>query len=66
MKRKTKDTTRVYLGEYILQRDMRVRMPKEIIKNLDVAQGASFFEIYLDSEHREIILSVKKDVKTDE
>jgi len=66
MKRKTKDTTRVYLGEYILQRDMRVRMPKEIIKNLDVAQGTSFFEIYLDSEHREIILSVKKDVKTDE
>ena len=62
MKRKTKNVTRIYLDEYILQKDMRVRMPKEIIRNLDVAPGASFFEIYLDSEHREIILSVKKAV----
>lgn len=59
MKRKKTSTQRIYLDEYILQKDMRIRMPKEIIKNLDVKPGESYFEIYIDPENKEIVLSVK-------
>ena len=36
MKRKKEPAKRIYLDDYILQKDMRVRMPKEIIKNMNV------------------------------
>ena len=55
-------TSRIYLNEYVLQKDMRMRMPKEIIKNLNAIPGKSFFEIYLDSEQQEIILSIKNKI----
>lgn len=56
---KNDNVSRVYLDEYLLQRDMRIRMPKEIVKNLHVKPGETFFEIYLDSEKKEIILSIR-------
>ena len=52
--------TRIYLDEYVLQKDMRVRLPKEITQNLKLKPGESFFEIYLDAKEQEIILTVKK------
>lgn len=46
----------VYLGENILQQDMRFRLPKSILVNLNVEAGRSVFEIYLNVETEEIIL----------
>ena len=60
MKQKVNTTSRIYLDDYVLQKDMRIRMPKEIIKNLRIKPGESFFEIYLDLERKEIILTVKE------
>ena len=60
MKRKKSALSRIYLDSYVLQKDMRIRMPKEIIKNLDVTPGESFFEVFYDPEKKEIILAVKK------
>ncbi len=57
--KKTKET-RIYLDEYVLQKDMRVRLPKEIIQNLKLKPGESFFEVYLDAKEQEIILTIKK------
>jgi hypothetical protein len=45
MKRKKEPAKRIYLDDYILQKDMRVRMPKEIIKNMNVKPGESYFEV---------------------
>ena len=66
MEPKGKEASRIYLDEYVLQKDMRIRMPKEIIKNLSVVPGMSFFEVYLDPKRNEIILSVKKAVSEEE
>ena len=60
LKQKVNTTSRIYLDDYVLQKDMRIRMPKEIIKNLRIKPGESFFEIYLDLERKEIILTVKE------
>jgi hypothetical protein BACCOPRO_03032 len=46
----------VYLGENLLQQDMRLRLPKSVLINLDVEAGKSIFEIYLDVESKEIVL----------
>lgn len=59
MKRKEAPTQRIYLDDYILQKDMRVRLPKEIIRNLDVRPGESYFEIYFEPHKKEIVLIVK-------
>ena len=48
----------VYLGENLLQQDLRLRMPKSVLMNLGVEAGKSVFEIYLDVESKEIILKV--------
>lgn len=56
---------RIYLDDYVLQKDMRIRIPKEIVRNLNVKPGESFFEIYFDPSSREIIL-IAKDTKENE
>lgn len=56
---------RIYLDDYVLQKDMRIRIPKEIVRNLNVKPGESFFEIYFNPSSREIIL-IAKDTKENE
>ena len=46
----------IYLDTYILQKDMRIRMPKSILSNLCVEQGKTKFDIFLDVSKKEIIL----------
>lgn len=46
----------IYLDTYILQQDMRIRMPKSILSNLCVEQGKTKFDIFLDISKKEIIL----------
>ncbi len=46
----------IYLDTYVLQQDMRIRLPKAILNNLGVQKGNTYFAIYYDSKTKNIIL----------
>ena len=46
----------IYLDTYILQQDMRVRMPKCIVENMNAQKGKTRFAIYYDKLHNSLIL----------
>ena len=46
----------IYLDTYVLQQDMRIRLPKAILANLAAAKGVTKFQIYLDAENQSLIL----------
>lgn len=48
----------IYLDTYILQQDMRIRMPKSILSNLNVEKGKSKFNIFFDKANSCLILKV--------
>lgn len=50
----------IYLDTYILQQDMRVRMPKAILENLDLVKGKSKLKIYYDNKNRYIIMKAEE------
>lgn len=49
------DEILIYLDTYILQQDMRVRLPKSIISNMGAEKGKTKFDIYFDSKERALI-----------
>lgn len=51
----------IYLETYVLQKDMRVRMPKTILANLPIIKGQSKFDIFLDRDAGEIILKLQQE-----
>lgn len=53
--------SRIYLDTYLLQQDMRIRLPKTILSNLNVEKGKTKFDIYLDSESKSLVLSIHQD-----
>lgn len=53
----------IYLDTYTIQQDMRLRLPKSILKNLPVEKGVTQFSIYLDVEKKELILRISEDSK---
>ena len=55
------DNTCIYLDTYVLQQDMRIRMPKAILSNLEVEKGITKFDVYLNKEERSITLKVHVD-----
>lgn len=46
----------IFLDTYVLQRDMRIRLPKQVLSNLGVEKGTSHFDIYLKPDSKEIVL----------
>ena len=54
------DSTIIYLDTYVLQQDMRIRLPKAILANLGAQKGVSEFDIYLDTRNKELILKLNK------
>ncbi|MGD9678230.1 MAG: hypothetical protein AB7V16_07800 [Vulcanibacillus sp.] len=60
MKNKKKVVNKIYLDTYMLQKDMRIRMPKEIVPNLEATPGETYFEIYYDPVTKEIMLVMKE------
>ena len=48
----------IYLETYVLQQDMRIRMPKTILANMPVEKGKTLFSIYLNKESNEIVLKI--------
>ena len=50
------DNNLVYLNTYVLQQDMRIRLPKLVLTNLDADKGSTMFDIYLNPENQTIVL----------
>ena len=50
----------VYLDTYVLQKDMRIRLPKAILSNMDVEKGITEFDIYLNSDEQMLIFRIHK------
>lgn len=48
----------IYLDTYVLQQDMRVRMPKAILSNMGVEKGKTKFDIYLDSSDNSLVFRI--------
>lgn len=57
--------TAIYLDTYVLQQDMRVRLPKSVLSNLDVEKGKTMFDIYLDPNNKSLILKVREERNQD-
>lgn len=53
-----KEENLIYLDTYILQQDMRIRLPKQILENLNAVNGKSKFAIYLDKKNNQLILKL--------
>lgn len=53
----------ILLDTYVLQQDMRVRLPKQILNNLNVVKGETMFNIYINTETSEIILRIAESGK---
>lgn len=51
----------MYLDTYVIQQDMRIRLPKSILANLNLQKGSSKFDFYLDAEKRDLILKIHKE-----
>lgn len=51
-----KDVDLIYLDTYVLQQDMRVRLPKSVLANLQVEKGLSRFQIYYDKLNECLVL----------
>lgn len=49
-----------YLDTYVVQQDMRIRLPKCILENLNIENGKTKFDIYLDSDDRNLIFKIHK------
>jgi hypothetical protein len=50
-----------YLDKHLLQKDMRIRLPKAILTNLQAVAGVTSFEIYLDMLNKQIVLKKVED-----
>lgn len=50
----------IYLDSYIIQKDMRIRLPTQILKILNLENGVSYLDFYIDNESKTIILKPAK------
>lgn len=57
------DNDKIYLDTYVLQQDMRIRLPKSILTNLNAEKGVTKFDVYYDTTNQDLILRLSKDPK---
>lgn len=48
----------IYLDTYVVQQDMRIRLPKAVVSNLNVKKGETKFDIYLDSKNQSLVFKI--------
>ena len=51
----------IYLDTYLLQQDMRVRLPKAILSNMNVEKGKTKFDIFIVPSDNSLVLRVHKE-----
>ena len=49
----------IYLDSKVLQQDMRIRLSKSILNNIDIIKGVTYFDILFDTTNNDIILRTK-------
>lgn len=47
-----------YLDSYVVQKDMRIRLPKAAAVNLGLESGKTVLEVFVDKSNNEIVLKV--------
>ena len=52
---------KIYLDTYIVQKDMRIRLPKQILKIFNLSKGISTLDIFVDSKNNQIVLKPASD-----
>lgn len=55
----------IFLDTYVLQQDMRVRLPKSILSNMSVEKGKTKFDIFLDSKENALIFRIHNEKELD-
>jgi hypothetical protein len=55
------DDPLVYLDTYVLQQDMRIRLPKSILANIPAERGVTRFAIFMDARKHQLLLKVSED-----
>ena len=56
------DNSMVFLETYVLQQDMRIRLPKAILSNVGADIFLTMFDIYFSADDNTIVLKVHKNV----
>lgn len=46
----------IYLDTYTLQQDMRIRLPKSVLSNMNIENGKTKLEIFFDKEDNVLVL----------
>lgn len=50
----------IYLDSYLLQQDMRIRLPKSILENMNLEKGKTKMKIFLDKKNNTLLLIPEK------
>lgn len=50
----------IYLDTYVLQQDMRIRMPKSILTNMSAEKGKTRFAVYYDKSNKCLVLKAEE------
>lgn len=50
----------IYLDTYVLQQDMRIRMPKCILTNMNIEKGKTKFAVYFDKANNSLVLKTEE------
>ncbi len=50
----------IFLDTYVLQQDMRIRMPKSILANMNVEKGKTKFDVYFDKTNNCLVLRAEQ------
>ncbi len=46
----------IYLDTYTLQQDMRIRLPKSVLSNMNIEKGKTKLEIFFDKKDNVLVL----------
>ncbi len=49
----------IYLDSYMLQQDMRIRLPKSVLTNMHIEKGKTQLAIYFDKENNSLVLKAE-------
>lgn len=52
-----------YLNTYLLQQDMRIRLPKSVLTNMEAEKGVSKFDIFFDAKNKALILKINNNLE---
>ena len=50
------NTDLIYLDSYTLQADMRIRLPKSVLTNMNIKNGETKLAIFFDKENQVLVL----------